>query len=78
MKTAISLPDPVFEAAEDVAKRLGVSRSQLYTTALIKYLDSFNDEVVTQALNEVYSDSTDTIDPVLLQMQIQSLPDEEW
>ena len=78
MKTAISVPNPVFEAAEDLAKRLGVSRSQLYTTAITRYMDSFDDEAVTQALNEVYADSTETIDPILMQMQMLSLPVEEW
>ncbi len=78
MKTAISVPDPVFEAAEDLAKRLGISRSQLYTTALARYLDSFNDEAVTQALNEVYADAPESLDSTLLQMQLQSLPLEEW
>lgn len=78
MKTAISVPDPVFEAAEDLAKRLGISRSQLYATALARYLDSFNDEAITRTLNEVYADSPDSVDPVLLQMQLQSLPLEDW
>ena len=78
MKTAISVPDPVFEAAEDLAKRLGISRSQLYSTALARYLDSFDDEAITQALNEVYSGSSDSVDPVLSQMQFHSLPLEDW
>jgi len=34
MKTAISLPDELFKAAEFPARRLGVSRSRLYATAL--------------------------------------------
>jgi hypothetical protein len=33
MKTAISIPDPVFEAAEMFARRTGMSRSQLFTAA---------------------------------------------
>ncbi|MEM6753148.1 MAG: ChpI protein, partial [Cyanobacteria bacterium P01_C01_bin.38] len=33
MKTAISIPDPLFEAAEQFAKRLGLSRSELYAMA---------------------------------------------
>ena len=78
MKTAISIPDPVFEAAEALAERLGISRSQLYTTAITRYLDSLNDEAVTQSLNEVYSEATDSVDPVLMQMQLQTLPAEEW
>ena len=78
MKTAISVPDPIFEAADNLARRLGMSRSQLYTTAVTHFLDSFDDEAVTQALNEIYSESTDSIDPLLLQMQLQTLPVEEW
>jgi hypothetical protein len=73
MKTAISVPDPIFEAAEALARRLGMSRSQLYTTAITQFLDSFNDEAVTQALNEVYSDAPGSVDPILMPMQIQTI-----
>ena len=38
MKIAVSIPDPVFKAAERLAKRLGVSRSELYARAI----DEFN------------------------------------
>ncbi len=78
MKTAISIPDPVFDAAEDLALRLGMSRSQLYTAAIKRYLDSFHDQAVTQALNEVYAGSTETADPIPIKMQLLSLPEEEW
>ncbi|MCA9976385.1 MAG: hypothetical protein KC413_11565 [Anaerolineales bacterium] len=78
MKTAISVPDPIFAAAEDLAKRLGMSRSQLYTTAITRFLDSFDEEAVTQALNEVYAETASVMDPVLVQMQVQALPVEEW
>lgn len=78
MKTAISIPDPVFEAAEALAQRLGMSRSQLYTTAIRQFLDAFDDEAVTRALNEVYDESPNAVDAVLMQMQVQSLPAEDW
>ncbi|MCA9970890.1 MAG: CopG family transcriptional regulator [Anaerolineales bacterium] len=78
MKTAISVPDPVFEAAEALARRLGMSRSQLYTQAIEKYLSTFDDEAVTQALNEVYADAAEPVDPVLAHMQYLSLPVEKW
>jgi predicted transcriptional regulator len=38
MKTAISLPDPLFEEAEAAAKDLGMSRSKLIQTALEEFL----------------------------------------
>lgn len=78
MKTAISVPDSIFEAAEDLAKRLGMSRSQLYTTAVTRFLEYFQDKAVTQALDEVYSESDASVDPVLWQMQLHALPEEEW
>lgn len=78
MKTVISVPDPIFEAAEDLAKRLGMSRSELFTTAVKRFIDFHDDEAVTRALNEIYSESTRSLDPVLMQMQFQSLPDEAW
>jgi metal-responsive CopG/Arc/MetJ family transcriptional regulator len=42
MKTAISLPDSVFEEAEALAQQLGLSRSELYTKALQAYLIRYN------------------------------------
>jgi hypothetical protein len=73
MKIAISVPDPVFVATEDLAKRLGMSRSQLYTTAITRFLESFRPEAVTEALNEIYDRELASIDPVLLQMQFHTL-----
>ena len=54
MKTAISLPDRVYFAAEKTAQNLGISRSALYRNALTDYLKKNNRENITQKLNEVY------------------------
>lgn len=79
MKTAISIPDDLFRAAERAAKRLGLSRSELYRRALGAYLERHSDKLVTEALNEVYGEnSAETLDPALERMQRASLPDEEW
>lgn len=78
MKTAISVPDPIFEAADDLAQRLGMSRSQLYTTAVRQFVEAHQDEAVTRALNEVYADTEAAVDPVLMQMQMAALPEEAW
>ena len=51
MKTATSLPDAVFEAAERQAKRAQNSRSQLYAEALAEYLSRHAPEEVTEAMN---------------------------
>lgn len=53
MKTAISLPDPLFEEAEALARRLGKSRSQLYADALADYVARHDDAEVTRRLDRV-------------------------
>ena len=54
MKTAISIPDRVFRSAEQLAERLGVSRSELYSKALAALVDKHQDDVITSRLNEIY------------------------
>jgi metal-responsive CopG/Arc/MetJ family transcriptional regulator len=53
MKTAVSLPDHLFRAAERHAKRLRKSRSQLYAEALAEYLARHAPDDVTEAMNRV-------------------------
>lgn len=78
MKTAISLPDPLFAEAEKVAHELGVTRSELYARALTRFLESRRGETVRAALDRVYAKHPSKIDPVLARMQAASTPDEEW
>jgi len=78
MKTAISLPDSVFEEAESLAQQLGVSRSELYTKALETYLQKYNRERIKSRLNEVYSQESSQLDSALAKMQFLSLPSENW
>jgi metal-responsive CopG/Arc/MetJ family transcriptional regulator len=78
MKTAISLPDRVFEEAESLARRLGVSRSELYTKALKDYLQKYNRDQILNKLNQVYSEESSEPDSVLVKMQFMSLPHEDW
>jgi hypothetical protein len=54
MKTAISIPDGVFRSAEQLATRLGVSRSQLYSKAVTELLDKHRDDLVTACLNDIF------------------------
>jgi metal-responsive CopG/Arc/MetJ family transcriptional regulator len=78
VKTAISLPDPIFEEAEALAQQLGISRSELYTEALKAYLRRHNRERILSKLNEVYSKESSELDPVMAKMQHMSLPCEDW
>lgn len=78
MKTAVSIPNPVFEAAEELARRLGVSRSELYARALADFLEKRLDRRVTERLDEVYAREESRLDPALARLQAASLPRDEW
>lgn len=54
VKVAVSIPDSVFRSAEELATRLGVSRSQLYARALVSLVEQHREELVTSRLNEIY------------------------
>jgi len=53
MKTAVSIPDDVFEDAEQLAARLKTSRSQLYSRALKELLARHDEDAITAAANRV-------------------------
>ncbi len=78
MKTAISLPDSIFDEAEALAQRLGLSRSELYTQALRAYLQKHNRNQILHKLNHVYSQESSELDTMLAKMQFMSLPREDW
>ena len=78
MKTAISLPDPVFHAGEKLAHRLGISRSHLYAKALQEFVQKHDDEEITRCLNEVYRSESSEIDPGVTRIAALALPKESW
>jgi hypothetical protein len=78
MKTAISIPDLIFELAEKTARKMKLSRSELYSQALAEFLSKRQPEKVTQALDEVYELESSSLDRLLEMMQRSSLPEEEW
>lgn len=55
MKTAISLPDRLFDEAEKAAQAMGIPRSQLFARALEEFIDRHKKNNITERLNEVYS-----------------------
>lgn len=78
MKVAISLPDPVFNAAEQLAEQLQVSRSQLYAKAISEYLEHVSAPAVTAKLNVVYDRESAAIDPAFALAQSSVLGNEAW
>jgi hypothetical protein len=78
MKTDVLIPDPLFEQAEALATKLRLSRDELFVKALSAFLREHHDAQITAQLNQVYSQRSSAIDPVLARMQALSLPAEEW
>ncbi len=80
MKTAISIPDAVFEEAERLARRRGCSRSELYTTAIAEYLNTERFSGVRERLDAVYGRNADLsrLDPLLERAQTDVLASDDW
>jgi len=78
MKTAISVPDEVFDSADNLAKRLGISRSELYSTAVAEYLSKFEATAVTARLNDVYGEEASGLPVALRRAQARSVGSSEW
>lgn len=71
MKTAISVPDSVFEQADRFAARHAMSRSELYTRAVQAYLAQ--EDRVTEQLDAVYATEDSSVDPILAEIQHRSI-----
>ena len=78
MKTAVSIPDPIYRRAEKAARQLRVSRSRLYSTAIAEYLQRHTDEQIVEQLNALHGALQETLDPMLAEAQSRSLPQERW
>jgi hypothetical protein len=80
MKTAISIPDPVFEAAEKLAARTGMSRSELYATAVAEYMARHRAAGVRERLDAVYETEGEAarLEAVLAIVQSESVPRDGW
>jgi antitoxin MazE6 len=78
MKVALSIPDDLFQSAETLSKRLGVSRSRLYATALADYVAKHRGRKTTERLNAVYASEPGRLDPAVRRAQRRSLETETW
>ena len=76
MKTAIAIPDDVFWQAERLARRRNISRSQLYTTALIRFFEAEPNEDVTRAYDSAFDD--DATDDVVAAAARSTLDTIDW
>jgi predicted transcriptional regulator len=72
MKTAISIPDDLFQAAERLANQLGIPRSRLYSMAVEEFVEQRQAEDITRRLDEVYAEESSGVDPFLTELQTRT------
>ena len=78
MKTAVSVPDELFRRAEATARRLRVSRSELYAKAIAEFLNRQDGKSITERLNDLYSRQPAKVDPGLHRAQLKSFEEDAW
>jgi metal-responsive CopG/Arc/MetJ family transcriptional regulator len=78
MKIALSIPDDLFQTAETLGKRLGVSRSRLYATALSEFLAKHRGRRITEQLDAVYGREESWLPRGLRRLQRRSIEPESW
>lgn len=78
MKTAISIPNDVFELSEKLAKKLNVSRSRIFAMGVKKLAEEHDEEELIANINKVCEKVDTSVDPVLFKMTMMSLPKDEW
>jgi len=78
MKTAVSIPDDVFEKAERLARRMKKSRSELFSRALAEYVARHAPDHVTEAINLVCAEIGVDADPFSSAAARRTLESVEW
>lgn len=79
MKTAISIPDDLFEAAEKMAHKLKISRSELYQQAVSQFLVQHGSDMVRESLDRVYAKKSNRgLDPMIRAISEQIIKEEDW
>ena len=78
MKTAVSIPDDVFNEAETLARELKTSRSDIYARALAAFVGDHSSERVTEALNAALTTIERQADPAVTAAAHRILRNVEW
>lgn len=56
VKTTVGIPDRIYNLAEDMVNKLGISRSQLYSSALEAYVQNYLDREMADMLDQAFSE----------------------
>jgi metal-responsive CopG/Arc/MetJ family transcriptional regulator len=78
MKTAVSMPDEIYQGVERLARRTKKSRSRLYSDALKEYLVRHAPDEVTEAMNRACAEAGEAKDPFASAAARRILKRSEW
>jgi len=78
MKTAVSIPDDVFEKVERLAQRGKRSRSEVFSAALREYVARHAPDEVNEAINRVCDRVGDQNDEFVAEAARRILEKTEW
>jgi metal-responsive CopG/Arc/MetJ family transcriptional regulator len=78
MKTAISIPDKTFSSADRLAKKMKMSRSELYARAVQEFVTEHAGLNVREKLDQVYAAKSSAMDPSLAHAQATAIAHEDW
>jgi metal-responsive CopG/Arc/MetJ family transcriptional regulator len=78
MKTAISLPDDLFQLADDYASQHGVSRSELYANALREYIDVHRHDDLTNRINKAIEGTDASLPADIERYNRRKLLEADW
>jgi metal-responsive CopG/Arc/MetJ family transcriptional regulator len=81
MKTAISVPDEIFEQAAGQAAELGISRSEFFARAARRYLDELATQSLTSQINQALQAAEDDgtgAEAVAVGRRLLTAGDDDW
>jgi metal-responsive CopG/Arc/MetJ family transcriptional regulator len=78
MKTAVSIPNELFDVAERLARRTRKSRSRLFSDALREYVNRRSPDRITEAMDQALAEIGEDNDSFLAAASRRRLEHSEW
>jgi len=66
------------DALSHLGKKMRISRSDLYARAVDGFVQTWQGEEITEALNRLYAEESSELDPVMAKLQFDALKPEDW
>jgi hypothetical protein len=83
VKTAISVPNETYRRASERARDMGMSRSEFFSRAAVRYLDELDSESITAEIDSIIADigepgDPSTADAVAVSHRMLGVSADEW